>query len=68
VKQKLEEKDAKLLSAELGWMPGSTVQVADKDAAKKVLALIEALEENDDVQNVYANYEIPDDWARELQA
>jgi transcriptional/translational regulatory protein YebC/TACO1 len=33
-----------------------------------VLGLIDVLEENDDVQNVYANYEIPDDWARELQA
>ena len=66
VKQKLEEKGTKLLSAELGWMPGSTVAIADKEAAKKVLALIEALEENDDVQNVYANYDIPEAWASEL--
>jgi YebC/PmpR family DNA-binding regulatory protein len=67
-KQKLEEKGAKLLSAELGWMPGSTVAIADKDAAKRVLSLIETLEENDDVQSVYANYEIPEEWARELSA
>jgi len=66
VKQKLEEKGTKLLSAELGWMPGSTVAIADKEAAKKVLALIEALEENDDVQIVYANYDIPEAWASEL--
>lgn len=66
VKQKLEEKEAKLLSAELGWMPGSTVAIADKEAARKVLSLIEALEENEDVQNVYANYDIPEAWASEL--
>jgi len=68
VKKKLEEAGATLFSAELGWMPNSTVALADKETARKVLALIEALEENDDVQNVYANYEIPDEWARELQA
>jgi YebC/PmpR family DNA-binding regulatory protein len=68
VKQKLEEKAVNLFSAELGWMPGSTVAIADKDAAKKVLSLIDTLEENDDVQSVYANYDIPEDWARELSA
>jgi len=68
VKQKLEEQGTKLFSAELGWMPGSTVPIADKDAAKTVLALIDALEENDDVQNVYANYDIPEEWARELSS
>jgi YebC/PmpR family DNA-binding regulatory protein len=68
VKQKLEEKGAKLFSAELGWMPGSTVPIADKDAARRVLALIDALEENDDVQSVYANYDIPVEWAREFAA
>ncbi|HEV8114232.1 MAG TPA: YebC/PmpR family DNA-binding transcriptional regulator [Planctomycetota bacterium] len=67
-KQKLEASGAKLFSAELGWMPGSNVAIADKETARKVLALIDSLEEHDDVQNVYANYEIPDDWVRELQA
>ena len=33
-----------------------------------MLALLDALDENDDVQNVYANYEIPDDWAAELRS
>ncbi len=68
VKQKLEEHGTKLFSAEIGWMPGSTVPIPDKDAAKKVLSLIEALEENDDVQNVYANYDIPEEWASELSS
>jgi len=68
VKKALEGKGVTLFSAELGWMPGSTVAVADKETAAKVLALIEVLEENDDVQNVYANYEIPDEWIREFQS
>jgi YebC/PmpR family DNA-binding regulatory protein len=68
VKKRLEEKGAVLFSAEIGWMPGSTVPVADKETARKVLDLIEALEENDDVQNVYSNYEIPEEWIRELRS
>lgn len=67
VKQKVEQTGTKLLSAELGWVPGSTVALADKETARKVLNLIEALDENDDVQSVYANYDIPEEWASELQ-
>lgn len=66
VKAKLEARGLTLDSAELGYMPQTSVPVADKDAAKKVLRLIEELEENDDVQSVYANYEIPDEWIAEL--
>ena len=40
--------------------------VADKDAAKRVLHLIDELEENEDVQNVYANYDMPGEWIAEL--
>ena len=42
------------------WFPQSTVRVEGKDAAA-VLRLIEALEEQDDVQSVYSNYDIPDE-------
>ncbi len=47
-------------SAELSMVPSSSVKV-DADNARKVLALVEALEDQDDVQNVYANFEISDD-------
>ena len=47
-------------SAELTMVPKTTVQLADDSAAKKVLRLIDALEENDDVQEVYANFDIPE--------
>jgi YebC/PmpR family DNA-binding regulatory protein len=47
-------------SAELTMIPKTTVEVADESAAKKILRLIDALEDNDDVQEVYANFDIPE--------
>ena len=47
-------------SAELSMVPANTVTV-DSAHGKKVLNLMEALEDQDDVQNVYANFDIPDD-------
>jgi YebC/PmpR family DNA-binding regulatory protein len=47
-------------SAGLAFLPKTTVEVGDEAAARKVLRLIEALEENDDVQDVYANFDIPE--------
>jgi YebC/PmpR family DNA-binding regulatory protein len=47
-------------SAELTMLPKTTVAVEDENEAKKVLRLIDQLEENDDVQEVYANFDIPE--------
>src|SRR5207249_8183860 len=47
-------------SAELTLVPKTPVEVADESAAKKILRLLDALEENDDVQDVYANFDIPE--------
>ncbi len=47
-------------SAELTMIPSTTVEVADEGTAKQVLRLMDALEENDDVQEVYANFDIPE--------
>jgi transcriptional/translational regulatory protein YebC/TACO1 len=41
-------------------VPKTTVNLDDESAAKKTLRLIDALEENDDVQEVYANFDIPE--------
>ena len=60
VKQVLDQKGIKYQDAEITMVPSSTVKVAGGDA-KQVLALVEALEEHDDVQNVYANFDIPDE-------
>ena len=60
VRHALESKGAPVTEAAGAMLPQSTVRVEGKDAAA-VLRLIEALEEQDDVQSVYSNYDIPDD-------
>jgi YebC/PmpR family DNA-binding regulatory protein len=47
-------------SAEVTMLPKTTVAVEDESAAKKILRLMDALEEDDDVQDVYANFDIPE--------
>lgn len=51
-------------SAEITMIPSSTVKLEGQNA-KQVLTLVEALEDHDDVQNVYANFDIPDDILKE---
>lgn len=57
----LEAAGISIDSAELQMLPTQTVPVTDESGAKKVLRLLELFEDNDDVQNVYANFDIPDD-------
>jgi YebC/PmpR family DNA-binding regulatory protein len=47
-------------SAELMLVPKTTVAVDDEAKARQVMRLVDALEENDDVQDVYANFDIPE--------
>jgi transcriptional/translational regulatory protein YebC/TACO1 len=47
-------------SAELSMEPTTRVEVTDEKAARQVLLFMERLEDLDDVQNVYANFDIPD--------
>jgi YebC/PmpR family DNA-binding regulatory protein len=60
VKQALEAAGYRLSAADITLVPKSTVPVAGKDA-QRVLRLLEALEDHDDVQHVYANFDIPDE-------
>ena len=46
---------------ELTMIPNSTVKILDKTKAARILELVENLEDYDDTQNVYANFDIPDD-------
>ena len=52
-------------SAEITMIPSTTVKLAVSDA-KSVLALVESLEDHEDVQHVYANFDIPDEMLQEL--
>ena len=59
VKAALEKAGIPILSAEITMVPQNTVPVDGSDA-RAVLKLMEALEDHDDVQNVYANFDIPE--------
>ncbi|MGV0786135.1 YebC/PmpR family DNA-binding transcriptional regulator [Mycolicibacterium sp. XJ2] len=54
-------------SAEAGFVPSVTVPL-DADGARKIMKLVDALEDLDDVQDVYTNIDIPDEVAAELDA
>src|SRR6266567_3658106 len=60
VREALEAAGYGVESAELTMVPKTTVEVADESSAKKVLRLIDQLEESDDIQEVYANFDIPE--------
>lgn len=60
VKKAIEDKGIKCQDAEVTMIPSSTIKVTGGDA-KQVLGLVEALEDHDDVQQVYANFDIPDE-------
>ncbi len=56
----LEEAGFAIESAELSMVPKTTVAISDEAVAKKVVRLVEGLEDSDDVQDVYANFDIPE--------
>ena len=60
VKAALEAAGLVLMSAETGYLPQNTIKLETEADARKVLKLIDALEESDDVQSVYSNYELPE--------
>ncbi len=62
VRDALENQGVAMLSAELAMVPQNLVAV-DQTVAEKVLRLMDALDDNDDVQNVYSNADFPEDMA-----
>lgn len=61
VREALEAQGLTFLSAEVDMIPQNTVAIADEDTLKNIQKLLEMLEENDDVQNVYHNAELPEE-------
>ncbi len=64
----LERKFGAPAEARIEWRPLTTVTLDDEEKAAAVLKLLDALEDDDDVQNVYANFDIPDAIMRKLSA
>ena len=61
LKQALQEREIPTEVSEISMVPQNTVPISDQASAKKVIALMEVFEDHDDVQNVYANFDIPDE-------
>jgi YebC/PmpR family DNA-binding regulatory protein len=66
VRKALEEKKVAYESAEITWIPKNNVKVSDEDAGK-VLKLVEELEEYDDIQQVYANFDISKEFMEKME-
>ena len=64
VKKAIDDAGIKTEDAEITLLPKSTVKVEGPDA-KKILELVDAIEDHEDVQHVYANFDIPDDLIKE---
>ncbi|MGL6279368.1 MAG: YebC/PmpR family DNA-binding transcriptional regulator [Gaiella sp.] len=60
VRAALEGDGFAIASAELSMVPKVTVAIGDESTARQVVRLVEGLEDNDDVQDVYANFDIPE--------
>ncbi len=67
VRDALEERFGAPLSARLGWRPKTTAAI-DEETATGLFKMLEALEDSDDVQNVYANFEVGEDVLTRLSA
>ena len=61
LKETLKEKEMPTQVAEISMVPQSIVPVNEERTAKKIISLMEAFEDHDDVQNTYANFDIPDE-------
>lgn len=66
VKDHLEQEGISFSVAEISMIPKTTVTIESPDKAEKVLGLMDELEEHDDVQEVFSNYNIPDEIMENL--
>jgi len=67
VRDALEKAGYSIERAETEMVPKNTVQISDPEKARKMLRLMDLLEENDDTQNVYGNFDIPDEIMESLE-
>jgi len=66
VKKALDEKKIPMAQHTITKLPKNTIEVKEPSQAKAILRLMEELEDHEDVQNVYANFDIPDQILEEL--
>jgi len=64
----LEKTGLKSINAELTRIPENTIEITDEKTASQILKLLEKIEEHDDVQNVYSNFNIAEEILRKLES
>ena len=67
LKEALEKAKYVIESAETPMVSKTPVEVTDVEAARKIIQLIEVLEDHDDTQNIYSNFDIPDEVATQIE-
>ena len=61
LKQTLQDKEITTEVAEISMVPQNTIDISDEHTAKRIISLMEAFDDHDDVQNAYANFDIPEE-------
>ena len=68
VKENLKKENIDIISSQIELFPENTIPVSDEKTAEKILQMMETIEGQDDVQNVYANFDIPDEIMEKIEA
>jgi YebC/PmpR family DNA-binding regulatory protein len=61
LKKTLEESEIPIEVAEISMVPQSAIEISDEQVARRIISLMEAFEDHEDVQNTYANFDIPEE-------
>ncbi|MBN2180781.1 MAG: YebC/PmpR family DNA-binding transcriptional regulator [Sedimentisphaerales bacterium] len=61
LKKALQDSEIAVELAEISMVPQNTIEINDEHAASRIISLMEAFDDHDDVQNAYANFDIPDE-------
>jgi transcriptional/translational regulatory protein YebC/TACO1 len=61
VKKTLEENGISTEIAEISMVPQNTIEITDPHVAGRIVSLMDAFDDHDDVQNAYANFDIPEE-------
>ena len=61
VKNYLQDQGIEIASSEVTMLPSTSIAITEADTAAKIIKLMEVLDDHDDVQNVYANFDIPEE-------
>lgn len=67
VKNNLEDQGLKIVSASLSMEPKTLVKISDEQKAKQILSIMDGLDESEDITNVSANFDIPDELIEKIE-